>query len=75
MVAIQLQYREAVAHKDECLRSALKAIVINPDNNLNEAIYGGMKARDVLLGTQSMQTPRGVEAFSQALNRYPTAGA
>lgn len=60
--------------KGAYIGAALKGVVINPDNNLNEAIYGGMKARDVLLGTQTVQPPPGVEAFSQALNRYSTRG-
>ncbi len=56
--------------------AALKGVVINPDNNLNEAIYGGMKARDVLLGTQTMmQMPRGTEAFPLELTRYSSRRA
>jgi SH3 domain-containing YSC84-like protein 1 len=50
----------------------LKGVVINPDNNDNEAVYG-MKARDILTGTQKMtieQMPPGVRIFPRTLARY-----
>lgn len=60
--------------KGAYIGAALKGVVINPDNNLNEAIYGGMKARDVL-GEGSMNmtmtsAPAGVRVFPQTLTRY-----
>ncbi|HEX8653206.1 MAG TPA: lipid-binding SYLF domain-containing protein [Pyrinomonadaceae bacterium] len=50
----------------------LKGVVINPDNDDNEAVYG-MKARDILTGTQKMtieQMPAGVRIFPRTLARY-----
>ena len=50
----------------------LKGVVINPDNDNNEAVYG-MKARDILTGTQKMtieQMPAGVRIFPRTLARY-----
>ncbi len=50
----------------------LKGAYINPDNNLNEAIYG-LKARDLLTGTTKVKmsdVPTGVIAFPNALGRY-----
>ena len=50
----------------------LKGVVINPDNDDNEAVYG-MKARDILTGTQKMtmnQMPAGVRILPRTLARY-----
>lgn len=48
-----------------------KGFIINPDNNLNKALYE-MKGRDVLsgkpIGAQSI--PVGISAFSETLTRY-----
>jgi lipid-binding SYLF domain-containing protein len=53
---------------------SLKGAVINPDNDLNEAVYG-MKARDILTGPQKVkvaQLPAGVRTFPTTLARYST---
>jgi lipid-binding SYLF domain-containing protein len=50
----------------------LKGAVINPDNNLNEALYG-LKAREVLTGTNKVQMADvlpGVITFPNTLARY-----
>jgi SH3 domain-containing YSC84-like protein 1 len=50
----------------------LKGVVINPDNDDNEAVYG-MKARDILTGSEKMtmkQMPAGVRIFPRTLARY-----
>lgn len=50
----------------------LKGAVINPDNNLNEALYG-FKAKDVLTGANKVRmadVPSGVIIFPNALGRY-----
>jgi SH3 domain-containing YSC84-like protein 1 len=50
----------------------LKGAVINPDNNLNEAIYG-LKARELLTGTNRVQMSEllpGVILFPNTLARY-----
>jgi lipid-binding SYLF domain-containing protein len=50
----------------------LKGAVINPDNNLNEAVYG-LKARDLLTGTQKVNMAdvlSGIIAFPNTLARY-----
>lgn len=50
----------------------LKGAVINPDNNLNEALYG-LKARDVLTGANKVKmadVPPGVILFPNTLARY-----
>jgi lipid-binding SYLF domain-containing protein len=50
----------------------LKGVVINPDNDDNEAVYG-MKARDILTGTQKItieQMHPGVRIFPRTLARY-----
>ncbi|MCA1591613.1 MAG: lipid-binding SYLF domain-containing protein [Acidobacteria bacterium] len=50
----------------------LKGAVVNPDNNLNEAIYG-MKARDLLTGSNKIKmadVPTGVIIFPNTLARY-----
>lgn len=52
--------------------AALKGVVINPDNNLNESVYG-MKARDILTGPREMtmaQIPAQVRVFPRTLSRY-----
>lgn len=59
----------------------LKGVVISPDNDLNEAVYG-QKARDILLGKQQAMTttgsrqrkspsmPQSVRTFPLTLARY-----
>ncbi|HLM57820.1 MAG TPA: lipid-binding SYLF domain-containing protein [Pyrinomonadaceae bacterium] len=50
----------------------LKGAVINPDNNLNEALYG-LKARDLLTGSNRVQMADvlpGVIVFPNTLGRY-----
>ncbi|HJQ31361.1 MAG TPA: lipid-binding SYLF domain-containing protein [Pyrinomonadaceae bacterium] len=50
----------------------LKGAVINPDNNLNEALYG-LKARDILTGANKVQMADvlpGVITFPNTLGRY-----
>ena len=50
----------------------LKGVVINPDNDDNEAVYG-MKARDILTGSQKIsmkQMPAGVRILPRTLARY-----
>jgi lipid-binding SYLF domain-containing protein len=48
-----------------------KGFIINPDNNLNKALYE-MKGRDVLAGKpiNAQSVPMGVSTFSQTLTRY-----
>jgi SH3 domain-containing YSC84-like protein 1 len=50
----------------------LKGAVINPDNNLNEALYG-LKAKDILTGSNKVKMSDvlpGVIVFPNALARY-----
>lgn len=50
----------------------LKGVVINPDNNLNEALYG-FKAREVLTGANKVNmadVPQGLIIFPNTLARY-----
>jgi lipid-binding SYLF domain-containing protein len=50
----------------------IKGAVINPDNNLNEALYG-YKARDVLTGANKVRmadVPQGLIIFPNTLARY-----
>ncbi|HVF42242.1 MAG TPA: lipid-binding SYLF domain-containing protein [Pyrinomonadaceae bacterium] len=50
----------------------IKGVVINPDNNLNEALYG-YKAREVLTGANKVRmadVPQGVIIFPNTLARY-----
>jgi lipid-binding SYLF domain-containing protein len=50
----------------------IKGAVINPDNNLNEALYG-FKAREVLTGANKVKmadVPQGVIIFPNTLARY-----
>ena len=50
----------------------LKGAVINPDNNLNEALYG-LKAKDLLTGGNKVdmaQVLSGVIVFPNTLSRY-----
>ncbi|HEX8653205.1 MAG TPA: lipid-binding SYLF domain-containing protein [Pyrinomonadaceae bacterium] len=50
---------------------ALKGAVINPDNDLNEAVYEGKKAREVLDREHSMkEMPIGVRVYPQTLSQY-----
>jgi SH3 domain-containing YSC84-like protein 1 len=50
----------------------LKGVVIDPDNDDNDAVYG-MKARDILTGSNKMsitRMPAGVRIFPRTLSRY-----
>jgi SH3 domain-containing YSC84-like protein 1 len=50
----------------------LKGVVINPDNDDNEAVYG-MKANDILTGSDKLslaRMPAGVRIFPRTLSRY-----
>jgi lipid-binding SYLF domain-containing protein len=50
----------------------LKGGVINPDNNLNEALYG-LKAKDILTGSNKVKMadiPTGIIVFPNTLGRY-----
>ncbi len=50
----------------------LKGVVIDPDNDDNQAVYG-LKAADILTGTNKMnltQMPAGVRIFPRTLARY-----
>ena len=52
----------------------LKGVVINPDNDDNQAVYG-LKAQDVLSGTSKLsinRMPAGVRIFPRTLARYST---
>jgi lipid-binding SYLF domain-containing protein len=63
--------------KGAYIGAALKGVVINPDNNLNEAIYG-MKARDILSGSGGMnmsRVPAQVRVFPTTLSRYSRRSA
>jgi lipid-binding SYLF domain-containing protein len=51
----------------------LKGVVIDPDNDDNEAVYGGLKARDILTGNNKLSIagmPAGVRIFPRTLSRY-----
>lgn len=53
--------------------ASLKGAVISPDNDLNEAVYDGKKASDVLSTPNGMlqkNMPAGVRIFPQTLARY-----
>ena len=57
--------------KGAFIGAALKGGVINPDNNLNEAVYEGKKAREVLETLRDMNdVPTGVTIFPATLSRY-----
>jgi len=50
----------------------LKGVVIDPDNDDNEAVYG-LKARDILTGSNKIslaRMPAGVRIFPRTLSRY-----
>jgi lipid-binding SYLF domain-containing protein len=48
----------------------LKGVVINPDNDLNEAVYG-LKAKDLLVGVEIKKTiPPSVRALPLQISRY-----
>lgn len=52
----------------------LKGVVINPDNDANEAVYA-LKARDILTGRKKLnlnRMPAGVRIFPRTLARYST---
>jgi SH3 domain-containing YSC84-like protein 1 len=58
--------------KGAFIGAALKGAVISPDNDLNEAVYDGKNAKDVLT-TNPMtlsQMPAGVRIFPRTLARY-----
>jgi SH3 domain-containing YSC84-like protein 1 len=58
--------------KGAFIGAALKGASITPDNDLNEAVYNDMKARDVLRGNSMTlaQMPAGVRIFPRTLARY-----
>jgi len=58
--------------KGAFIGAALKGAVISPDNDLNEAVYDGKKAKDVLTDTSMSltQMPAGVRIFPRTLARY-----
>lgn len=57
--------------KGAFIGAALKGVVISPDNDLNEAVYGN-KAKDILLSAPIplAQMPAGVRIFPRTLARY-----
>ena len=61
--------------KGAFIGAALKGVVISPDNDLNEAVYG-KKAMEVLTGpsTTLTQMPAGVRIFPRTLARYSHRG-
>jgi SH3 domain-containing YSC84-like protein 1 len=57
--------------KGAFIGAALKGGVINPDNNLNEAVYEGRKASEVLEKLKDMSdVPAGLSIFPATLSRY-----
>jgi len=58
--------------KGAFIGAALKGAVISPDNDLNEEVYGGLKAKDVLMGKPMTlaQMPPSVRIFPRTLVRY-----
>jgi lipid-binding SYLF domain-containing protein len=51
--------------------ASLKGGVINPDNDLNEAVYDGKKASEVLATVKNMEDmPAAVSIFPATLSRY-----
>lgn len=60
--------------KGAYIGAALKGSVINPDNNLNEAIYGGKKANEILgenaLMMNAPEVPAGLRGFTTTVARY-----
>jgi lipid-binding SYLF domain-containing protein len=59
--------------KGAFIGAALKGAVISPDNDLNEAVYDGRKASEVLSSTDGMllkNMPASVRIFPQTLARY-----
>ncbi len=63
--------------KGAFIGASLEGAVINPDNDLNEAVYG-KKANDVLKSGSGMtlrNMPAGVRIFPQTLSRYSSRRA
>jgi len=58
--------------KGAFIGAALKGAVISPDNDLNEAVYDGKKAKEVLTNNSMTltQMPAGVRIFPRTLARY-----
>jgi lipid-binding SYLF domain-containing protein len=58
--------------KGAFIGAALKGAVISPDNDLNEAVYNDMKAKEVLTNDAMTlsQMPAGVRIFPRTLARY-----
>lgn len=58
--------------KGAFIGAALKGAAISPDNDLNEAVYHGMKAKEVLTNNSMTlsQMPAGVRIFPRTLARY-----
>lgn len=64
--------------KGAFIGASLKGAVISPDNNLNEAVYDGKKASEVLSSAKGMlqkNMPAGVRIFPQTLTRYSSRRA
>jgi lipid-binding SYLF domain-containing protein len=57
--------------KGAFIGAALEGAVINPDNDLNQAVYG-LKAKEILSGMQidMSRLPRGLQLFAQTAARY-----
>jgi lipid-binding SYLF domain-containing protein len=57
--------------KGAFIGAALKGVLISPDNDLNEAVYG-VKAKEVLIGKPMTltQMPAAVRIFPRTLARY-----
>jgi lipid-binding SYLF domain-containing protein len=55
--------------KGAFIGAALKGGTINPDNDLNEAVYG-VKASEVLNGGNAVKMPPAVNVFPATLKRY-----
>lgn len=58
--------------KGAFIGAALKGAMISPDNDLNEAVYEGKNAKDVLTNNSMTltQMPAGVRIFPRTLARY-----
>jgi SH3 domain-containing YSC84-like protein 1 len=64
--------------KGAFIGASLKGGVISPDNDLNEAIYDGKKAKEVLSSDRGMKLrdmPASVRIFPQTLARYSSRRA
>jgi lipid-binding SYLF domain-containing protein len=55
--------------KGAFIGAALKGAVINPDNDLNLAVYG-VKAQEILAAGSQVKSPASVAVFTDTLRRY-----